>query len=108
MQRDAERQDLGGGVLPRRRATGTAAPAHRARDLLHKADLAVGGGAERSQVPGFDAVRRQGARRAGDGQRGLAVVTRGVAAQQAERGELGERRLVQPRGLPQLGRGQPQ
>ncbi len=67
-----------------RAASGTAAADRAGRTICsHQADLAVRRGAERAQVPGFDAVCGQGGGRPGDGERVVVEVAAGVGPDQA-------------------------
>ena len=70
-------------------ASGPRCAHHRADDLGEQADLPVGGGPERTQVPAFDAEPGHVGDDLADRQRVVVVVTAGAGRDQAELLEFG-------------------
>ena len=106
MQSDALSEDLGGRIAADLAVRPPASPTDGGNDLLNQTDLAVGCGAERAQVAGFDAVSRQGTGGARHSERRVAVVPAGVRTQQAVRLQGLEGWLVQAGCFAQLDVGQ--
>src|SRR4051794_27369294 len=69
VQPDGQRGDLADGLLGASLGPGVAAPLLRGDDLLDQADLTVGGGLERAQVPRLEPEVGQLPRGLGDDQR---------------------------------------
>src|SRR5690606_15147190 len=92
-----------GGLL-----VGAAAAAAQLRrdDLLDEADLPVGGGLDRAQVPHLEAVVAEGGRGPRDGE-GVALVVRADPADQAVLLEPGEEGLVDAGAVEELAARQP-
>ena len=91
MQPHRQRRDLADGLLGAGLGGGVAAALEGRDDLLDQADLAVGGGLERAQVPRLEAEVGELARGRGDHQRVGVVVAGAVrAADQAVLLELVE------------------
>ena len=106
VQARGQPRDLAGGLLAAAACLGTALPQHGGNDLFDQTDLALGGAADRAQVPGLEPERGELSRGTGDQQR-VGVEGRSPSRDQSVRLEIGEQVVGDAGRLEQGGREQP-